>query len=123
MALRAAQVGVDEQCFSAGLGKGRGGVNSCPGFPLSCDRAGYQHFLWRRTGATGALLIAIGCAVRLVHELVYVVEMVRVYSGAPSSLAQTMMWLGAFQSIGALMSEVLFIVGVALLLRRLPRRK
>ena len=94
-----------------------------PFFIASCVLGGFAIWGWRRSGATGALLIAIGCAVRLVHELVYVVEMVRMYGGGPSSLAQTMMWLGAFQTVGALIADVLIIVGVALLLRRLPPRR
>jgi hypothetical protein len=93
-----------------------------PFFICSCVLGGFALWGWRRSGANGALLVAIGCAVRVVHELVGVYQMTRLYAGGASSYARTAMWYGAFQSVGALIADVLFIVGVALLLRRLPRK-
>jgi hypothetical protein len=46
--------------------------------------------------------------------------MARLYRGGATSYAQTAMVLGAFESAGGLIADVLIIVGVALLLRRLP---
>ena len=44
------------------------------------------------------------------------------FGGGPSSYAQTAMLFGAFQSAGGLIADVLIIVGLALILRRLPAR-
>jgi len=49
--------------------------------------------------------------------------MSRLYAGGPSSYAQTAMVFGAFGTAGGLIADVLLIVGLALILRRLPAAK
>ena len=94
-----------------------------PFFVCSCVLGGFALWGWRRSGETGALLIAIGCGVRVLGHVAYVWQMARLYGGGPSSYAQSMMVFGVFQSAGGLIADVLFIVGLALILRRLPAKK
>ena len=79
---------------------------------------------YRRTQATGLLLIAMACGVRLVHQSVGVYNMWRLWNHrSAAAYGLYMTGIAAFQSAGALIADVLFIVGVALLIRRLaPRR-
>ena len=69
----------------------------------------------------GALL-AIGAGVRLLGHVGYVWQMSRLYTAGPARYARSAMTFGAFQSAGGLIADVLFIVGLALILRRLPSR-
>jgi hypothetical protein len=86
----------------------------------SCVLGGLAIWGWRRTGMTGALLIAVACGIRVMDELVAGWHMMRLYSGAAQW--RLSIWFGAFERFGALIADVLLIVGVALLLRRLPRK-
>jgi hypothetical protein len=97
-------------------------VQYVPFFICACVLGGFALWGWRRSGATGALLVAIAAGVRVLHQLVGVYSMSRLYGGGVGSYASHAMFYGAFQSAGALISDVLLIVGVALLLRRLPRK-
>jgi hypothetical protein len=72
---------------------------------------------WRRTRATGALIIAVGAAVNVVHYVVWMLLWQTAYRRASYSVLS---WIGALQVVGGLVAAVLFIVGVALLLKRLP---
>ena len=82
---------------------------------------GFALWGWRRTGATGALLIAIAAGVQILHQLLGAYQMWRIWNrGASASYVSWMTMIGAVQSAGSMISEVLIIVGVALVLRRLP---
>ena len=95
-----------------------------PFFLCSCVLGGFALWGWRRTGATGALLIAIAAGLRVLHELVGVYNIWRIWNRGPSgSYVSWMTILGVVQSAGSLIGDVLFIVGVALVLRRLPALK
>ena len=93
-----------------------------PFFVCSCVLGGFALWGWRRTGATGALLIAISAGLGVVHEALGVYSMWRIFNRGPGSPMGFMTLLGMAQSAGSLIAEVLFIVGVALVLRRLPAR-
>jgi hypothetical protein len=96
-------------------------IGQWPFFVGACVLFGFGLWGWRRTGATGALLIAVGGAVGALRNLMFAWHMMQVYSGrAPwkSSLL-----FGVEEEAGSLISEVLLIVGVALILRRLPARR
>ena len=95
-------------------------VAQLPFFVCTCVLGGFALWGWRRSAQTGALLIAIACGVRVLGHVAYVWQMARLYGGGPSSYAQSMMVFGAFQSAGGLIADVLVIVGLALILRRLP---
>jgi len=95
-------------------------LTQLPFFVCTCVLGGFALWGWRRSGTTGPLLIAIACGVRVIGHVAYVWQMARLYRGGPSSYGQTAMVVGAFQSAGALIADVLVIVGVALVLRRLP---
>lgn len=85
----------------------------------SCVLGGIAIAGYRRTQATGPLLIAIACGVRVVHETVGVYNMWRLWTrSSMEDYARYATLFGAFQSAGALIADVLFIVGVALLIRR-----
>jgi hypothetical protein len=89
----------------------------------SCVLAGFALWGWRRSGATGALLIAIAAGVRVLHELFGVYSMYRMWYREPRAAAlQWMTIYGVVQTMGGLIAQVLLIVGVALLLRRLPAK-
>lgn len=87
----------------------------------SCVLGGFALWGWRRTGATGALLIAVSSGLAVLRALYFAWHMMTLYSGgAPWSRS---MLFGALESLVGIIAEVLLIVGVALLLRRLPPRK
>ena len=94
-----------------------------PFLVCTCVIGGFALWGWRRSASTGALLIAIGCGVRLLGHVAYVWQMARLYGGGPSAYAQWMVVFGVFQSAGGLIADVLFIVGLALILRRLPAKR
>jgi hypothetical protein len=73
---------------------------------------------WRRTRATGALLIAISAAVEIVHYGMWIFVMQAMYRRGASYASWG--WLSAMLGAGGLVGVVLFIVGVALLIKRLP---
>jgi hypothetical protein len=73
---------------------------------------------WRRTRATGALLIAVSAAVEIVHYGLWIVVMQVMYSRGHSYASWG--WLSAMLGAGGLVAVVLFIVGVALLIKRIP---
>ena len=98
-------------------------LTQLPFFVCTCVLGGFALWGWRRSGATGPLLIVIACGVRVIGHVAYVWQMARLYRDGPSSYARTAMVFGAFQSAGGLIADVLLIVGVALLLRRLPAKK
>jgi len=95
-------------------------VTQLPYFVCTCVLGGFALWGWRRSGTTGPLLIAIACGVRVIGHVAYVWQMAQLYRGGPSGYAQTAMVFGAFQSAGGLIADVLVIVGLALILRRLP---
>jgi hypothetical protein len=95
-------------------------VVQLPYFVCTCVLGGFALWGWRRSGTTGPLVIVIACGVRVLGHVAYVWQMARLYRGGATSYAQTAMVLGAFESTGGLIADVLIIVGVALLLRRLP---
>jgi hypothetical protein len=99
------------------------GITQLPFFVCTCVLGGFALWGWRRSASTGALLIAIGCGVRVLGHVGYIWQMSRLYSGGPSSYAQTAMVFGAFGTAGGLIADVLLIVGLALILRRLPAAK
>jgi hypothetical protein len=94
-----------------------------PFLVCTCVLGGFALWGWRRSASTGALLIAIGCGVRALGEVGYIWQMSRLYSGGASSYARTAMLLGPFAAVGGVIADVLFIVGLALILRRLPAAK
>ncbi|HEX9104294.1 MAG TPA: hypothetical protein VF997_18920 [Polyangia bacterium] len=97
-------------------------VQYLPFLIASCVLGGFALWGWRRSGATGALLIAIAAGLRVLHELAGVYGMWRIWSRGLSNGAQSAAIFGVAQSVGALVADVVFIVGVALVLRRLPAR-
>jgi hypothetical protein len=68
---------------------------------------------------TGVLLIAIAAGLQVLHQLFGLWTMSLLYTRGVSAAA-TMGVYGAVRGAGSLVAEVLFIVGVALVLRRLP---
>jgi hypothetical protein len=102
-----------------------GSLSYLPYLVASCVLGGIAIAGWLRTRATGALLIAMACGVRVVHELFGVYNMYRMWTMA-ARREEYLRWAavsGGFHAAGALVADVLFIVGVALLLRRLPARR
>jgi hypothetical protein len=97
-------------------------LTQLPYFVCTCVLGGFALWGWRRSGTTGPLLIIIACGVRVLGHVAYVWQMARLYRGGMSSYAQTAMVLGAFGSAGGLIADVLVIVGLALILRRLPAK-
>jgi hypothetical protein len=97
-------------------------LSQLPFLVATCVLGGFAIWGWRRTGQTGALLIAIGAAVQVLHQLLWVWSLTRMYADGVANYARTMTVYGMMRSVGGLTAEVLFIVGVALLLRRLPAR-
>jgi hypothetical protein len=97
-------------------------LSQLPFLVASCVLGGFAIWGWRRSGLTDALLIAIAAAVQLLHQLFGIWTMTRLYSDGPAAYGRMMMLYGVFRSAGALIADVLFIVGVALLLRRLPTK-
>jgi hypothetical protein len=93
-----------------------------PFLVASCVLGGFALWGWRRSGATGALLIALAAGSQVMHELLGVFNMWRIWNRGPGDGWQLTV-LGVVQSAGALVADVLFIVGVALVLRRLPARQ
>jgi hypothetical protein len=95
-----------------------------PFLVASCVLSGFALGGWRRSGATGALLVASGAGVRVLHQLFGVYSTYQLYAQGPSraEYLQRAALYGAFQTVGAILADVLVIVGVALLLRRLPAR-
>jgi hypothetical protein len=92
-----------------------------PFMVASCVLAGLALAGWRRTGETGALLIAVASGLRVLHELIGVYNLWRLWNHGPGgSYVTSMAAIGAVQWAGGLVGTVLLIVGVALLLRRLP---
>lgn len=98
-------------------------ATQAPFFVCTCVLGGFALWGWRRSASTGALLIAIACGVRVLGHAAYVWQMSRLYAAGPSSYAQSVMVFGVFQSAGGLIADVLVIVGLALILRRLPAAK
>ena len=96
-------------------------VGALPFFVAACVLGGFGLWGWRRTGATGALLIAVGGGVRALRDLLFAWHMARIYTGGASWKSSVA--FGVEEQTGAIISEVLIIVGVALLLRRLPVAK
>jgi hypothetical protein len=85
---------------------------------------GFGLWGWRRSGATGALLIAIAAGLQILHQLLGAYNMWRIWNrGSSGSYVSWMTIIGSVQAAGSLIGEVLFIVGVALVLRRLPAMK
>jgi hypothetical protein len=95
-----------------------------PFLVCSCVLGGFALWGWRRSRETGALLIAIAAGLQVLHALVGVYNMWRIWNRGPGgSYVSWMTIIGAVQSAGSLIGDVLFIVGVALLLRRLPAQQ
>ena len=88
----------------------------------SCVLGGIAVAGWRRTGANGALLVGIACGVRVLHDLVGVYQLDRLFARGrgEGGDARWMALSASVQTGSALTAEVLVIVGVALLVRRLP---
>ncbi|HXU69097.1 MAG TPA: hypothetical protein VN947_07195 [Polyangia bacterium] len=96
-------------------------IDALPFFVAACVLCGLAVWGFRRTGQTGALVIAVGAGVRALRDLVFTWHMMEMYSGrTPWRMA---LQFAIVEQVGALISEVLIIVGVALLLRRLPARR
>jgi hypothetical protein len=74
---------------------------------------------WRRTRATGALLIVISAALQIVDGVAGTCAMLSLMRRQYSYAAMANMY-GLVSSGGHLITSVLFIVGVALLIKRLP---
>ena len=94
-----------------------------PFLVCACVLGGFGLWGWRRTGATGALLIAIAAGLQVLHSLVSMWGTWRMFQHGPGSYGAWLSIFGVAQSAGALVASVLFIVGVALVLRRLPARR
>jgi len=97
-------------------------VTQLPFLVCTCVLGGFALWGWRRSASTGALLIAIACGVRVLGHAAYAWQMTRLYTSGPSSYGQSLMVFGVFQSAGGLIADVLVIVGLALVLRRLPAK-
>jgi hypothetical protein len=97
-------------------------VQWLPSIVMSAVMVGVALFGWRRTRATGALLIAIGAAVSLVDDGVGIWQMSLLVS-RQMSVTSTATLFAAVRMAGHVTSSVLFIVGVALLLQRLPQAR
>ncbi len=98
-------------------------LTQLPFLVAACVLGGFALWGWRRTGATGALLVAIAAGLQVMHQLFGVWTMTRLYAGGAADYARTMAYYGVVRSAGALIADVLVIVGFALLLRRLPARR
>jgi hypothetical protein len=94
-----------------------------PFFVCSGVLGGFALWGWRRSRETGALLIAIGAGLEMLHHAVGVYGMWRIWNRGPSGYYGATMVLTMAQSAGAFIANVLFIVGVGLVLRRLPARR
>jgi hypothetical protein len=96
-----------------------GAISYLPYLVCSCVLGGIAVAGYRRTQLTGPLLIAIACGVRVVHECFGIYNMFRLWTHTSvEDYGRYATMYGAFNSAGALIADVLFIVGVALLLRR-----
>lgn len=95
-------------------------VQYVPFFVCSCVLGGFALWGWRRSRATGALLIAIAAGLGVLHHAIGVYSMWRMFNRGTASYTSWMTMFGVVQSAGSLVAEVLLIVGVALVLRRLP---
>jgi hypothetical protein len=84
---------------------------------------GFALWGWRRSGETGALLIAIAAGLQILHSLVGVYGMWRLWSRGTGDYAARMAIFSMAQSAGSFIAAVLIIVGVGLVLRRLPARR
>jgi len=96
-------------------------VGALPFFVCACVLGGFAIWGWRRTRATGALLIAVGAGVRASRDIVFAWHMMQIYGGRASwrmSIPFTVV-----EHTGSLIAEVLIIVGLALILRGLPAAK
>lgn len=93
-----------------------------PLFLCTCVLGGIAVWGWWRKRVTGALLIAIACGVRVLGHIAYVWQMMRLYDG-PRRYRETAMAIGFFETGTGVVTNVLFIVGLALILRRLPARR
>ena len=94
-----------------------------PLFVCTCVLGGIAVWGWWRTRVIGALLIAISCGVRMLGHVAYAWQMMRLYGSGPKRYGETAMALGVFESATGIVTNVLFIVGLALILRRLPVRR
>jgi hypothetical protein len=88
----------------------------------SCVLGGFALWGWRRSGATGALLIAVAAGLQVLHALFGVYQIWSSFAHGLGGVGR-MALLMAAMSAGSFVSQVLFIVGVALVLRRLPSRR
>ncbi len=98
-------------------------VTQIPFLVTTLVLAGFAVWGWRRSAATGALLIAIACGVRVLGQLVSVYQLAQISRMSTAEYGRMAMLFGVFHSIGALTADVLLIVGLALILRRLPAAK
>ncbi len=94
-----------------------------PFFVCSCVLGGFALWGWRRSGATGALIIAIAAGLEALHQVVGVYTMWHIWNRTTGDYALRLGIFSAAQSAGSFIANVLFIVGVALVLRRLPARR
>jgi hypothetical protein len=98
-------------------------VQFLPFMVASCVLGGVALAGWRRTGETGALLIAVAAGLRVLHDLVAVWNLWRLWNqGSRASYLTWLTAINAVQWVGGLIGAVLLIVGAALVLRRLPAR-
>ena len=95
-------------------------VQYLPFFVCSAVLGGFALWGWRRSRATGALLIAVSAGLGIVHHAFGVYSMWRLWNRGVGGSTTFMTMFGVVQSAGAFIAEVLLIVGVALVLRRLP---
>ena len=98
-------------------------LTQLPFLVATCVLGGFALWGWRRSASTGALVIAIGCGVRVLGQLVSVYQMAQLSRMTAAEYGRMAMLLGAFHSVGGLIADVLVIVGLALILRRLPAAK
>jgi hypothetical protein len=98
-------------------------VTQLPFLVCTCVLGGFALWGWRRSASTGALLIAIGCGVRALGEVGYIWQLSRLYTSGPASYGRTAILFGPFTAVGGVIADFLFIVGLALILRRLPAAK
>jgi hypothetical protein len=96
-----------------------GALSYLPYLVCSCVLGGIAIAGYRRTQSTGPLLILIACGVRVVHECIGIYKMFLLARHASvEEYGRYAIVYGALSSAGALIADVLFIVGVALLIRR-----
>jgi hypothetical protein len=94
-----------------------------PFFVCSCVLGGFALWGWRRSGETGALLIAIAAGLEVLHQVFGVYGMWNIWNRTASNYVYKLGVFSVAQSAGSFVANVLFIVGVALVLRRLPARR